>query len=79
MIEENKEKIDLTTYSYDPPKLYKIVDKADSTTDTGEYLVGNEGHPERYLNNWLNGDLKDGEKLSKDADIQLGYSGTAKT
>ncbi|MBQ6478524.1 MAG: collagen-like protein [Erysipelotrichaceae bacterium] len=79
IVEQNKAKVDTTKYTYEPPVLYKIIDTENSTTETGEFLIGNEGNPEKYLSDWNNGDLTDAEKLSKVADMQLGYSGTSKT
>jgi hypothetical protein len=79
IVEQNKAKVDTSKYTYEPPVLYKIVDTESSTTETGEFLIGNEGVPAMYLSDWNNGDLTDAEKLSKVADMQLGYSGTSKT
>ena len=79
IVEQNKAKVDTSKYTYEPPVLYKIVDTENSTTETGEFLFGNVGNPEKYLSDWNNGDLTDAEKLSKVADMQLGYSGTSKT
>ena len=64
---------------YYPAKLYKIVDTDESPSETGEFLIDNEGDPAAYLRDWNNGDLTDPEKLSKTADFELGYAGTSKT
>lgn len=79
MVEEIKASIDESQYTYEPPVLKKIEDTDKSSTESGEHLVGNEGNPEAYLHDWNDGDLTDAEKLSKDADMQLGYSGSSKT
>lgn len=79
LVKSIKDSIDTSQYIYDPPVLKKIVDTQADTAENGEFLIGNEGKPEHYLNDWNNGDLTDAEKLSNMADMQLGYSGSSKT
>jgi hypothetical protein len=74
-----KAKADANHYEYDPPVLYKIIDTEESHRETGEFLVGNEGDPEKYLKDWHTGDLTGAEKLSQVQDMQLGYVGSSKT